>query len=149
MTGEIDFSAQFGGRDAADAMLPHFRALKAAARDKSLNSLPFDKLAFILRVDGEVTEFGQSGVCNLDLDTDGEYVSIDIGVAKKDRRTESGPEGVADFLIDAIQASVSFLQNAGDRRLERIDFEDLRNVLSELCDTYRLEVKKMKESTFH
>lgn len=149
MPAEIDFSAQFGGRDAADAVLPHFRALKAAAREKSLESLPFEKLAFILRIDGEITEFGQSGVGNLDLDADGEYVSVDIGVSKKDRRANIGPDGIAEFLIDAIQATVSFLQNTEDTRLANIDFEDLRNVLGQLCDSYRSEVKKMKESMFH
>ena len=34
----IDFSAQFGGRNAAAAVLPHFKALKAASRELRLES---------------------------------------------------------------------------------------------------------------
>lgn len=81
----VDFSAQFGGQDAADAVLPHFKALKAAARGLHLEGFPFAKLAFILRVDGKVNSYGLSGAGYLEVDKDGEYISVDIGITQDDR----------------------------------------------------------------
>ena len=52
MIAVIDFSAQFGGREAAAALLPHFKALKAVASGLVIENFPFKKIAFILRVDG-------------------------------------------------------------------------------------------------
>lgn len=84
-SAKIDFSAQFGGRDAAEVVLPHFRALKAAARELHIQGFPFAKLASILRVDGEVSRFGASGAGNVEIDRDGEYLSVDIVIDRDDR----------------------------------------------------------------
>ena len=66
----IDVSAQFGGPDAAEAVLPHFRALKAALKGKSFGGFPFPQLAFILRVDGAVEAylFGERDTIHRALD---------------------------------------------------------------------------------
>ena len=81
----IGFSAQFGGRDAADAVLPHFHALKAAACSIQIDSFPFPKLAFILRVDGSVQRYGRSGVEHVKVDRKGAFVSVDITVEEQHR----------------------------------------------------------------
>src|SRR6267154_2045174 len=86
MSSSIDFSAQFGGRDAAAAVLPHFKALKAAARGLRFDGFPFAELAFILRVDGDVHQFGFSGANNLEIGKNSEYLSVDIGINHDDRR---------------------------------------------------------------
>lgn len=84
-TTSIDFSAEFGGQDAVDAVLPHFFALKAASKGIEFTGFPFPKLAFILRVDGQVCQYGFSGTGDPEIDPDGEYLSIDIGVTIQDR----------------------------------------------------------------
>ena len=63
-TASIDISAQFGGRDSAAAVLPHFKALKRAAAETPLDDFPFPKLAYILRVDGDVKAYGFRGQGN-------------------------------------------------------------------------------------
>src|SRR5215471_2201008 len=116
MTTTIDVSAQFGGPDAAQAVLPHFRALKAALKGKSVMGFPFRELAFILRVDGDVNTYGQSGPGNVVFDKKGGYVSVDIGITRADRAGRGVAE-VAAFLAAAINSSATFLKDLGDARL--------------------------------
>ena len=139
MASIIDFSAQFGGNDAADVVLPHFRALKAAAKGVCFEGFSLPELSFILRVDGEVNAYGLSGVGCLDFDKDNEYVSVDIGITLDDRRrleTQAKPE----VITEAIISSTEFLKSAGDKRLDGTDFAMLKEVLLDLCARYVEEI---------
>jgi hypothetical protein len=126
----IDFSAQFGGRDAAEAILPHFRALKAAARGLRVEGFPFAKLAFILRVDGEVMQFGASGAGNIDVGRGGAYLSVDIMIDRGDR---DRPQAA---ITAALRSSADLI--AAARRSARwdVDLEALQTCLIDLCDGY-------------
>ena len=126
----IDFSAQFGGRDAAAAVLPHFKLLKKAAHETSLTDFPFPKLAFILRVDGEINTYGFRGAANIDIDKKGGYVSVDIGIAVEDRQR------IQHVITEAIRSSVSLLTVHPDERLRHLDNDSLSNVLQTLCENY-------------
>lgn len=58
----IGISAQFGGQDAADSVLKEFNRLKKAAKGIEAIEFPFEKLAFILRVNGVVNDHGTGGL---------------------------------------------------------------------------------------
>lgn len=103
----VVFSAQFGGRDAATTVLPHFKALKESAQGIVLNGFPFSELAFILRVDGEVNQYGFSGAGNPDVDRDNKYLSIDIGIEQKDRHVL--PDRIASALQDSLHLIDTFI----------------------------------------
>ena len=133
MIAVIDFSAQFGGREAAAALLPHFKALKAVASGLVIENFPFKKIAFILRVDGEVNSYNLSGPGNLDFDQDN-YVSVDLGI-KRDEY-ESCAIGAMQSIIKSLRLSIEFLKNSNDARLEEIDFRSLEDVLSQLIKSY-------------
>jgi hypothetical protein len=135
-TATIEISAQFGGRDAAAAVLPHFRALKAAAQSIVLDPFPFAKLAFILRVDGEVNAYGLAGAGNVDLDRKGEYVSVDMGIPVHEW-SSLRPSELANSIEQAINSSVELLRHGGGGRLQGIDFETLENTLKAFCTSYR------------
>ncbi len=137
----IDFSAQFGGRDAAAAVLPHFKALKRAARQTPLSGFPFSKLAFILRVDGEVSSFGFTGANHIDIDKEGDYVSVDIGIDRMDR-DQLGHDTAHNVIVEAITTSVSLLRNCGDVRLSEatVNFDELSKVLQLLCKRYVADI---------
>jgi hypothetical protein len=130
----IDFSAEFGGRDAAAAVLPHFNALKAAARGVHLEGFPFAKLAYILRVDGEVNQYGLSGVGNLDIDKDGEYLSVDIGVKREDR------EEIAGLIAAALLSSIDQVKSVSQRGSFDVDFDALQRSLFDLNVRYKNEL---------
>ena len=129
----IDFSAQFGGRDAAGAVLPHFKSLKAAARGLALEGFPFPKLAYILRVDGEIRRFGFSGANNLEIDSDGEYLSLDIGISKEDHRR------IPTVISDALLASIDTIRKAAVTSSWNVDPEALKACLVDLLVRYNDE----------
>ncbi len=131
----VDFSAQFGGEDAAAAVLPHFKALKAAARELRFEGFPFAELAFILRVDGEVHCFGFSGVDNLEVDKDGEYLSVDIGINHDDR------DRIPDIISNAIIASIELIKAKECVSPWHVDFTAMQRCLSELTVCYRERIK--------
>ncbi len=126
----IDFSAEFGGRDAAAAVLPHFKALKVAACDLHLDGFPFAKLAFILRVDGEVNSYGLSGAGNLDIDSDGEYLSVDIGISSDDR------DRISDVISAAIVSSVELIRTLARSNSWSVDFCAIQRCLDDLNARY-------------
>jgi hypothetical protein len=130
----IGFSAEFGGRDAAAAVLPHFKALKAAARGVHLEGFPFAKLAFILRVDGEISQYGLSGAGNLDIDHDGEYLSVDIGIELGDR------DQILDVITAAILSSVQQVRSVGESHSWDVDFPALQRCLLDLTVRYKNEL---------
>lgn len=108
MDAVIDISAQFGGKDAAQALLPHFKALKKAAKGKVLTDFPARDLTFILRVDGEVNAYESPGPCNVDVGKDGEYVSVDLVISVADRdKLEGGMD--ANPIVAGIEASTGLL----------------------------------------
>jgi hypothetical protein len=128
----IDVSAQFGGRDAAQAVLPHFRALKKAAKGVAIPDFPSRKLAFILRVDGEVRQYGDSGPCNIDVDKNLEYVSMDIVVAIADREKLGGgldSNPIVSGVLGGVPILVEHLQLPDDGA-------SLRQSLLEFCTRY-------------
>ena len=130
----IDFSAEFGGRDAAAAVLPHFKALKVAARGLHFEGFPFAKLAFILRVDGEVNRYRLSGAGNLEIDKDGEYLSVDIGISHDDR------ERIPDVISAAITSSVEQIKTVEGISSWDVDFQAMQRCLKDLIARYRNEL---------
>lgn len=136
MTTTLDVSAQFGGRDAAQALLPHFQALKSALKGKFFGGFPFRQLAFILRVDGEVNAYDQSGPGNIQFGKEGRYVSVDIGITRDDQAGR-GPADLSAFVAGAIMSSVSLLRGLGDPRLESVDWGALEVALQEFSDAYK------------
>ena len=134
MSTIIEFSAQFGGQDAATAALPHFKALKAASRELRLKGFPFPILSYILRVDGEVSRFQLSGAGYLKIDSRREYLSVDIGIEFDDR------ERIVDVISAAILSSVGLIkENKKVKRLE-VDFSSLESCLSDLLVGYKKEL---------
>ena len=133
MPSTLDFSAQFGGRNAAAAVLPHFKLLKEVAKNCLLPEFPFETLAFILRVDGDVNAYGLSGPGNLDFEKT-EYVSVDIGIAVEDY--QDGQERLLTSVAEAIRASVSFMRSSGDERLQNVNFEQLDESIDRLSHDY-------------
>ncbi|MBZ0154545.1 MAG: hypothetical protein K8J09_23700 [Planctomycetes bacterium] len=139
MTTAIDVAAEFGGRDAAQAVLPHFRALKSALKGRAFGGFPFAKFGFILRVDGEVRSYGKSGVGNIEVNKDGGYVSVDIGITRADWVGED-PAALSAFVAREISASVSLLRGLGDARLELVDWEDLESSLRGFSEAYKSQL---------
>ena len=135
----FDVSAQFGGPDAAQAVLPHFRALKSALKGKAFGGFPFPRLAFILRVDGKVSAYGQSGAGNIEFDKKGGYVSVDIGITRHDLGG-GGPAEVSAFVAGAIISSVSLLRGLGDARLKGVDWGALEIALQSFSAAYKAEL---------
>ena len=133
----IDIAAQFGGEDAADAALPHFKCLKAAARKLFLDGFPFPKLVFILRVDGGVTCYGFSGADNLEVDKDGEYVSIDIGIRHADCSK------IANVISEAISSSMNLILEAGRNKSWNIELGSLQQCLDQLKTQYESELRRV------
>ncbi|AMV22406.1 hypothetical protein VT03_31215 [Planctomyces sp. SH-PL14] len=131
---QIDFSADFGGRDAATAVLPHFKALKTACNGLRFQGFPFPKLAYILRVDGEVNQYGLSGVGYLDIDRKGEYLSLDIGIERDDR------ERIPHVICDGLLGSMEYLQAVNKKISKRIEFQPMQECLLELVGRYRREL---------
>jgi len=125
----IDFSAEFGGRDAAGVILPHFKALKSVAKTVLLEPFPYPKLAFIFRVDGEVYEYGLSGVGNLDIDSNGQYLSVDVGITLEDRMDVKSK--IQKALQDGQNLIASLLTDN-----DEFDEGALRNLLDQLCAEY-------------
>ncbi len=127
----IDFSAQFGGNDAAAAVLDHFKALKFAAKGLAIEGFPFPELTFILRVDGEVNQYGFSGLANIDVDRDGEYLSVDIGITERDR------DDLENRIINALLASPETIASASARhRIPEFDADVLVSPLDLLSERY-------------
>lgn len=135
MIATIDFSAQFGGREAATALLPHFKALKAVAKDLSIEEFPFKKMAFILRVDGEVNSYNLSGPGNLDFDGDN-YVSVDLGITQDEY--QSCAIDLIESIIRSLRLSVELLKQSSDIRLEGIDFRVLEGIVDQLINSYEI-----------
>jgi len=127
----IGFSAQFGGQDAADAVLPHFFALKAVAKGIGFDSFPYTKLAFILRVDGEVHEYGFSGAGEPDIDRDGECLSIDIGITLEDRGDI--PSTIKSSIMNSLPIIAAAVRSVGNNDF---DVSRLKSPLELLCQRY-------------
>ena len=134
----IEVSAQFGGGDAADALMPHFDALKMAAQDITFEGLPFSRLAFVLRVDGQVRAFGQCGAGRIDVDQEGDSVSVDIGIPKEEW-SELGSR-LSAFIANALAASPAVLQQLKHPRLEGVDWAPLVAAVGAFSEAY-LRVK--------
>ena len=135
MMTTISVSAQFGGLDAGEVGLPHFRALKSALKGRSFEGFPFPELAFILRVDGQISTYDLSGAGYVELDKKRRYVSVDIGVARSDWMGR-GPSEVAVFIAGAIMATVDLFKGRVDDRLRATDWAALETALQAVCAAY-------------
>lgn len=127
----VDFSAQFGGQDAADAILPHFRTLKCVSRELHLDGFPLHELAFILRVDGEVQKYPPMLDGNIKVNKKSGYVSIDIEISIEDR------ERIVDAISEAIISSIEKLQEHKKTMSMGINFDLLRKSLLLLIERYK------------
>jgi hypothetical protein len=116
---ELVFSADFGGRDAAAAVLPFFHAIKQACLQTAIHDFPFPRLAFVLRVDGDVHTFGPPTVGNLEVNKPEGYLSVDIVIRRDDR--ENLVDVLESSLLQSVETIDTALQNngnaCGDRRL--------------------------------
>ena len=140
MTSIIDFSAQYGGRDAAASVMPHFKALKSASRDLHLEGFPFPKLAYILRVDGEICQYQLAGAGNIEIDSDKEYLSVDIGVEREDRVR------IVKVICDAILSSVEQIDDLAHHKTWNVDSKSLKRCLLDLIVRYKNEAPCKVES---
>ena len=127
----IVFSSQFGGHDAADAVLPHFWALKAASHGLQLEGFPLPELAFILRVDGKVNTYPPTADGNLDLDRKGKYLSVDIEISIE------GRDRIVDAVSEAILSSVEKIKSHKKVKRLDIDYETLEACLLQLISRYK------------
>jgi hypothetical protein len=140
----IEVSAQFGGFDAGEAILPHFHALKRALDGRSFPGFPIPLLDFVLRVDGQLKTFGQCGVGNLKFDKKRQSVSVDIVITTnewKGRKTSD----VASYVAGAVMASVEFMKEQGGRRLEEVDWHVLEASLREFAAAYVMEAGRISD----
>lgn len=127
----IDFSAQFGGHDAASAVLPYFKALKSASKGIHLEGFPFPKLAFILRVDGEVNQYGSSGIGNLDIGKKKGYLSIDIVI------TQDDINDIDSIIVKAFDESINFIENAcQNKNINDFNRDSLKIALNSVYEKY-------------
>jgi hypothetical protein len=139
VASKIDFSAQFGGVDAAASVLPHFKMLKKAAGGLRLQGFPYPKLAFILRVDGEINKFGFSGSGYPAIDKRGKYLSIDIGLQQSDR--DRIDEAITEAILSSVDVVRSKLRDSND-----VDFQELEQCLVSLCVRYKEEIARSHEA---
>lgn len=137
----VGFSAQFGGRDAADAVKPHFFALKSAAAELPILGFPVPELAYILRVDGEVSTFEDAPGSTIEIDRNGKYIALDIVISLEDRHR------LEDVFCHAILSSVDILNGKNLGLDRRINPELLRASLLELTERYRKEVQQRRHSS--
>jgi hypothetical protein len=140
MTSVIDFSAQYGGRDAAAAVMPHFKALKAASRHLHLEGFPFPKLAYILRVDGEISQYQHSEAGNIEIDSDKEYLSVDIGIEREDR------DRIVNVICESILSSVELIEELAHHKTWEVDSNSLKMCLLDLIARYKNELPCQVES---
>jgi hypothetical protein len=124
----ISFSGQFGGRGASGKILPYFWGLKLAAEGVEFEGFPFPELAFILRVDGEVSQFGDSGPNNLKMDRNGEYLSVDLGLTLVDQ------DNIEAALVRGLEATPEAIKvfEFKRKRRWRIDHQRLQAAISVL-----------------
>ena len=130
-SSRIEFSAQFGGKDAAATALPYFKALKAASRGLRLDGFSYPTLAFILRVDGQVNRYDLSGAGNIDIDADGEYLSVDLGITYEDRAE------LADALSKALLSSIELIKAVVEEKNLCVDFHSLQTCLLKLICRFK------------
>lgn len=127
----IAFSAECGGRDATAAVMPHFRALKSAAKGITLCDFPYPELAFILRVDGDIRQYGFSGTGNPEIDSEGKYIAIDIGVSMEDRNDI--PSCIISAIVDSVPIVAAALNYQG---IDWFNADTLKAPLEALCKQY-------------
>lgn len=125
MVTKIDFSAQFGGRDAAAKLLPHFKALKLASKGIVFDGFPCPELTFIFRVDGSVNQYGCSGVGNIDCSSD--YVSLDIVITERDQ------SNISKFIQISFDKSIDILSDY----LDEFSAVSLKTCLDQIFTKYK------------
>ena len=132
----IGVSAQFGGLDGAQVILPHFRALQRALENRSFAGFPLPELHFILRVDGQLQAFGPSGADNIKFGRKRRWVSVDIVITTAEWEGRDTSE-ISAFVAGAIMASVDLVKERG--RLKEVDWRALEIALETFSAAYREE----------
>ena len=135
----VEIAAQFGGSDAAEYVLAHYKALKTAASRVTLEAFPFANLTFILRVDGEVSSFGGSGPKDVKIGRDREFVSVDLGVTIADRVSLATAESV---LLRRIRETPNLFRSLKKFDNFEIDYAALGAGLELLVEEYNAEMRK-------
>ena len=130
-TSLIDFSAQFGGLDAADLVLPYFKALKKACQNIEVDDFPFQNLTFILRVDGEIRSFNFSGLERIKRSRSKEYISVDLGIMQKDYGR------VSEVISESILSSIKLFSNFFEKKKLNHNPEALKYCILELISKYK------------
>jgi hypothetical protein len=137
----LDVSAQFGGRDASATVLPHFRALKAAMRGRTVGGFPFAELAFILRVDGNVNTYGHSGAGNVEFDKKGQFVAVDIGLTHDDLSGANAAE-LAALISRHMMASIEVLRCLESPKFKGVDWGLIERDLLAVSNDYVKQMSK-------
>lgn len=124
----IDVSAQMGDEASDAALLPHFQALKRAfsASGTPLPCKQVERMAYVLRVSGSITNFNFEGCEAIDLNRGKKYISIDVGVPIARWKDQSDAE-ISQYLA-------SVLPDGLDQMLARLRAEKI------VCDDTAVRV---------
>lgn len=102
-----------------------------AAKTVCLSPFPFPQIAYILRVDGEGTTYGQYEIGYPDVDKNGKYFSIDIGVTIENR------SALKETILTALRSSVSFVSEELKKLgLESFNYLEFEKGVEDLCRAY-------------
>ena len=124
----IGFSAQCGGPDADTTITPIWMSLNALAEGFHLRGIPFDELAFMLRVDGKVSEYGVSDpIDNFKKNKRQGYLSVDIGIKVTER------ERAVHKIIEGMRSTADYIQSQGSAKSLKIDYDQLAESIEEFC----------------
>jgi hypothetical protein len=133
----IDFSAQFGGLDAENHVLPHFKALKKACKSIEIVNFPFRNLTFILRVDGKIRSFNFSGLEKIKTASSKEYISIDLGIMRKDYGQ------IEKVISESVLSSTNLLINVFAKMKLKYDIGSLKSNIQRLVSNYKDDIKNI------
>lgn len=135
-TASIDFSSQYGGKDAFKIVRPHFRALKKASEKLVLKNFPVGELVFILRASGEVQSFSGEGLDLIDFNKKESYLSIDVVVAQ-----ESWVD-LEMFFEEVLVSSEKFISSlVTEGQFPSYEIDDYRSRIDELRKLYAEEIQ--------
>lgn len=131
MKASIDCSGQFGGRDAHKVALPHWKALKSAGKATGVRSFPLPELHYVLRIDGEIQQYGPSGVGPVLVDKDRTCVSVDIQCTRADHPR------IREVITGAIRDTPAALLGTRSKRFKEMDLDALARDLEAFEQSYR------------
>ncbi|GAA5525735.1 hypothetical protein Maes01_02307 [Microbulbifer aestuariivivens] len=92
-----------------------------------------DEFCFILRVDGEISQWEFEGCENIDVDLKERYVSIDIGVPKEMWQSQD-EDAIRAYLVGCMQDGLQMMVRALEEKNIQVNtqiFTELSSLLSE------------------